>query len=86
MNSQLFTDKNSIWQLGNMRAGSERFVDKAGVTLFSQRDQCHRTHQSLPCNDWPAVTSIKQTNQAEMAATRLAKITPRDPREAPLSP
>jgi len=86
MNSRRFNPENSIWHLGDMRAGSERFADKAGVMLLSQRNQRRRTHQSLPDNDQHAVTGIKQTNQAKMAAMQFAKINCRDPREAPLSP
>lgn len=86
MNSLRFKQENSIWQLGDMRAGSKHFVNKAGGTPFFQRNQRHRTYQSLPWNDRHDATSIKQTNQAEMADTQIVKIGRRDPREVPLSP
>jgi hypothetical protein len=86
MNSHCFNQENSIWQLGDMRAGSERFVDKAGVTPSSQRNQRRRTHRGLPYEDRHTVTGIKQTNHAEITATQFPKISGRDPREARLSP
>ena len=86
MNSHPFTQENSIWQLADMSAGRRRFVDKAGGTPFSQRNQRHQTHQMPPDSDRHTVTGINQTNQAEMAATQFAKISCRAPSEAPLSP
>lgn len=86
MNSQLFTNKNSIWHLDDMRAGSERFVEKAGDTPFSRRNQPRRTNQTLSSNTRRAATGIKQPNQAKMAATQLTQISCQAPREMPLSP
>jgi hypothetical protein len=86
MNSQLFTNKNSISHLGDMRAGSERFVGKAAGTPFSRRNQCRRTNQTLSSNTRRAATGIKQANQAEMAATQLTQISCQAPREMLLSP
>jgi hypothetical protein len=86
MNSHPFTHKNSIWQLGDMCTGRRRFVDQDGVTPFSQKNQRHRTHQMPPDNDRHALTGIKQTNKAEMAATQFATISCKAPGETPLSP
>jgi hypothetical protein len=86
MNSHPFTDKNSMWQLGDMCTGRRRFVDQDGVTPFSQKNQRHRTHQMPPDNDRHALTGIKQTNKAEMATTQFATISCKAPRETPLSP
>jgi hypothetical protein len=86
MISHPFTYKSSIWQLGDMCTRRRRFVDKDGVTPFSQRNQCHQTHQMPPDNDRHALTGINQTNKAEIAATQFATISCKTPGETPLSP
>jgi len=86
MNTICVGDKNLIWQNGDMRAAGRRFFDKAGVTPFSQSNHRHRTDQRNAYNDLHSTNGPKQTNQAEIATTRLAKISRQPPSQKQLSP
>jgi hypothetical protein len=86
MNSHRPGDKTLIWHGGGMRAGWRRFCDRAGVTPILQKNQRNRALRGPASNDRQDTIGLKQSNQAQVAATRLAKIRRRDPSEAPLSP
>jgi hypothetical protein len=60
MNFHRFTYKNSIWQLGDMRAGRRPFVAEPRLTLHLQGNQCHKTHQRQFRDDRCNGSGIKQ--------------------------
>jgi len=86
MNSHRPSVSNLIWQRGDLRSGRRRFCDKAGITRFSQRNQRHRTLRGPAYNDQQDTTGLKQTNQTQLAATQLAKISSQSTNQGQLSP